>query len=118
MLLKQIGNISIELFAECDDYLDLSWDDDGSITRGLDSGLYQAFVAKMLVSYTCPHCGQSTVIGTDYLGGCIYESLDDFARGFSHKKELTCYARDMAYQAINDARRNARFNTPQSRGEV
>ena len=52
--------------------LDLSWDDDGSNREGIESGKYVAFVARVRVFY------KGMEVGSDYLGNCIYESLDAF----------------------------------------
>lgn len=52
--------------------LDLSFDDDGSVREGLESGELIAFVARVRVFY------QGNEVGADYLGGCIYRSFDDF----------------------------------------
>lgn len=55
--------------------LDLSWDDDGSTREGLQSGELVAFVARARVI----HRPTGAELASDYLGGCIYKSLDDFA---------------------------------------
>ena len=57
-----------------EDDLDLSWDESGETARKLDAGLYIAFVARARV--VLKSTGQE--LGSDYLGGCIYESLDAF----------------------------------------
>src|ERR1700676_525843 len=55
-----------------DDDLDLSFDEDDSTLKALQSGKLIAFVARVRVFY------KGNEIGTDYLGGCIYKSLEDF----------------------------------------
>ena len=50
--------------------LDLSWDEDGSTRRGLENGTLIAFCARARVFLR---------VASDYLGGCIYKSLEDFA---------------------------------------
>jgi hypothetical protein len=84
-----------------EDDLDLSWDDDGSIREGLESGLYVAFVAKVAVYLD----GQE--ISADYLGGCIYESAHDFRDHIGREaKGHWSYFSNMVREAIREARRN------------
>jgi hypothetical protein len=54
--------------------LDLSWDEDGSQRDGLESGRLIAFCARARV--ILKETGQE--LGSDYLGECIYESLEAF----------------------------------------
>jgi hypothetical protein len=65
-------NFTVRVTAEEDNYLDLSFDDDGSVREGLNSGELIAFCAKAAV-----YC-QGTELATDYLGGCIYRSIAEF----------------------------------------
>lgn len=93
---------------DCD--IDLSWDDDGSIRKGLESGKYIAFCARVRVFY------KGSEVGSDYLGGCIYESFEDFMdhrecgkqnrQWAAEGKEGRCgsYFKDMISQAISEAR--------------
>lgn len=61
----------------------------------IDSGLLLWVSARVRVSVTRPD-GCSVVIGEDYLGGCLYESVSDF---------LGCgYYDDMVSMAIENAR--------------
>src|SRR6266404_1369086 len=53
--------------------LDLSWDENGSTRRGLENGTLIAFCARARVFL------RGKEIASDYLGGCIYKSLEDFA---------------------------------------
>jgi len=53
--------------------LDLSWDEDGSTREGLENGTLIAFCARARVFL------RGKEIASDYLGGCIYKSLEDFA---------------------------------------
>jgi hypothetical protein len=94
--LKKIGNIELRLTAEPEWDLDLSWDEDGSTRDALGRGLYVSFVAKVSV------LRKGIEIGADYLGGCIYESLDDFAQGANPKN--ADYCRDMMHEAVQHAR--------------
>jgi hypothetical protein len=52
--------------------LDLSWDEDGSQARRIDSGELIAFCVRARVFF------QGIEVGSDYLGNCIYESLKAF----------------------------------------
>lgn len=53
--------------------LDLSWDEDGQTRKGLENGSLIAFCARARVFL------RGNEIASDYLGGCIYKSLEDFA---------------------------------------
>jgi hypothetical protein len=91
--------------------LDLSWDEDGSVAEGIDSGKYIVFCARVRVLY------RGKEIGVDYLGGCIYESFDDFMdhrecgkqnREYERQgKDGRCgsYFHDMISAAIAEARK-------------
>jgi hypothetical protein len=52
--------------------LDLSWDEDGSMRRGLENGTFMAFCARARVFL------RGKEITSDYLGGCVYRSLAEF----------------------------------------
>jgi hypothetical protein len=67
------ANFKVIIDAVAEDYLDLSWDDDGSVARGLDDGSLVAFVARARV--IGPH---GVELASDYLGGCVYGSLEEF----------------------------------------
>lgn len=107
-------NFTIRLRAEPDDDLDLSFDDSGEIRNGLDSGLYTAFRAH--VEVICRTNG--AVLGEDYLGGCIYESVSDFIdhrivgaqnRAYAARGETArcgSYFTQMITGAIAEARKN------------
>lgn len=89
--------VTFEALPEYD--LDLSWDDDGSIREGLESGLYVAFVAKVAVHY------QGREVAADYLGGCIYESPEAFMDHKGIAKGCGSYFSDMVRHAIAEARK-------------
>lgn len=56
-----------------EDYdVDLSFDDTGEVRKQLERGDLICFTARATVYYL------GTELATDYLGGCIYESLADF----------------------------------------
>ena len=94
-----------------DDHIDLSFDDTGDIAKGLDSGKFISFCARVRVFF------HGREIGSEYLGSCIYKSLNDF---MDHKecgkqnrkwakqgKEGRCgsYFHDMIREAIGEARK-------------
>lgn len=103
-------NFKVIVDAIEEDDLDLSFDEDDSVRKGLESGKFVAFVARVRVLL------HGSEVGTDYLGGCIYESLDAFqdhrvvgkqnadyeARGESGRSGS--YFHDMIRTAIAEAR--------------
>ena len=76
-------HVKVDAIEETD--LDLSWDDDGYTKRGLEDGSLIAFVARARVYF------RGLEVSSDYLGGCIYKSLEDFA----DHKECAKQNRDM-----------------------
>ena len=62
------------------------------ILEGIDSGKYEWFVARVTVSK------YGVILGRDYLGGCLYESVSDFIKD--------AYFEDMVSNAIAEARAN------------
>jgi len=64
-------HVVVDAVEECD--LDLSWDEDGQTREGLENGTLIAFCARARVFL------RGKEIASDYLGGCIYKSLEDFA---------------------------------------
>src|SRR5690606_18294100 len=65
---------------------DLSWDKDGEVLAKLESGEYVAFCARARVLH--PELGE---LASDYLGGCIYESIE----GFEDHRECGAYQRKL-----------------------
>lgn len=67
--------------------LDLSWDEDGSTQRGLENGSLVAFCARARVFF------RGLEVSSDYLGGCVYKSLEDFQDhkecGLQNRKTMT-----------------------------
>ena len=63
--------------------------------RKIDAGLLLWFTARVRVSVDRPD-GCSVVIGEDYLGGCLYESVSDFI--------ASGYYNDMVSMAVENAR--------------
>lgn len=66
-------NFTVVMEALPENDLDLSFDDTGEVAEKLDSGEYIAFVAH---AYVLGPNGEK--LAEDYLGGCIYESLEAF----------------------------------------
>jgi len=68
--------------------LDLSFDDTGEVREKLESGEFIAFVARCRVFLK----ETDEEIGADYLGGCIYRSLEEFqdhrACGIANRKRI------------------------------
>ena len=104
-------NFTVKVTAEEEYDVDLSWDDDGSTREGLENGTLIAFCAKAAV-----YC-RGREIATDYLGNCIYKSLDDFMDhkecGKQNKERAAkgepgrcgSYFRDMITAVCRDARK-------------
>ena len=110
--------VAYEVMPE-EECLDLSWDDDGSVREGLESGKFIAFQAKVAVY----DLTTGNEIGADYLGQCIYESAEafmDHREVGRHNRALTAdpwmyargetgrcgsYFRDMVTVAIAEARK-------------
>jgi hypothetical protein len=65
-------NFTVVADALPEDGLDLSWDEDGSVAKALESGEFMAFVARVRVYF------RGEEIGSNYLGSCIYRSFDEF----------------------------------------
>ena len=61
----------------------------------IDRGIYLWFIAKVTASKF------GVELGTDYIGGCCYESIDDFIQSGD-------YYDDMVNQAISRAKSNIR----------
>lgn len=94
--------------------LDLSFDDTGETQQNIESGKWVAFCARVRVLL------HGREIGVDYLGNCIYDSIDSF---MDHKecgkqnreyeaqgKDGRCgsYFTDMIHEAIREARKTLR----------
>jgi hypothetical protein len=78
--------------------LDLSWDEDGSQRARLESGDLIAFCARARV--ILKSTGQE--LGTDYLGNCIYQSLQAFEDhrecGLENRKRIKQEGRFQIYR--------------------
>jgi hypothetical protein len=66
-------NFHVKVDAIEEEDLELSWDDDGFSKRGLEDGSLVAFCARARVYF------RGLEVASDYLGNCIYKSLEDFA---------------------------------------
>jgi hypothetical protein len=92
---------------------DLSWDESGEVAEKLDSGEFIRFCARARVIFK----PTSTELGADYLGDCIYRSLEEFAdhrQAAKQQRKLRAkgsdalvgsYFADMIAQAIAEARK-------------
>lgn len=65
--------------------LDLSWDESGETLKGLQNGSLVAFCARARVLF------RGLEVASDYLGNCIYKSLEDFA----DHRECAAYTRKL-----------------------
>lgn len=89
---QERDGFTIELhFAPEDDDPRGHFDDDGETAEAIHNGDYLWFVARVTVSKA------GIDLGTDYLGGCCYESAADFM-------EEGGYYADMIEAAMDDAR--------------
>ena len=74
------------------DLFDDSCHDIEEIVRKIDNGSYVWFMVRVEAFKN------GILLGTDYLGGCLYESYQDFLDN--------AYYEDMVHQAIQEARAN------------
>jgi hypothetical protein len=105
-------NFRVDYDVTDEDDLDLSWDEDGCVRQGLQSGKYVAFQARVAVYW------KGHEIGADYLGGCIYENVEQFMdhRGIKRQPNCGSYFTDMIRTAIKEARREMCKPRPVMRG--
>lgn len=94
-----------------EDSPDFSWDKTGDTLKAVESGKYLCFTARVRVLL------HGREIGVDYLGNCIYESLEKFMdhkecgkqnrQWAKQEKEGRCgsYFKDMIHAAITEARK-------------
>ncbi len=79
-----------------EDYdVDLSFDEDGSVRKDLESGRLISFCVRAQVF----HKETGDLLASDYLGNCIYKSLEDFA---DHKE---CGKQNREYEARGESGR-------------
>ena len=99
-------NFTVRVDAVEDSDLDLSFDDDGSVRRGLESGELMAFGVVVKV------CFRGAEVGQDSLWNCIYSSPTDFqdhlglrAKSRKDGRNYGSYFVGMIHSAIEDARK-------------
>ena len=100
MIIKETKKWRIELDAEEEtDSLDVTHDwtvsNRAEVFEKINNGTWLWFEAKISVI----HKPTELTLGTDYLCGCLYESLEDFAKPGG-------YVRSMVGEAISEARNN------------
>jgi hypothetical protein len=70
-------NFTVIIDAVEDTDVDLSWDETGEVSAKIETGELVAFCARARVLL---HLEDEDIeLASDYLGGCVYESLDAFA---------------------------------------
>ncbi len=94
-------NFRTTIEAEEDWDVDLSFDEDGSVRKDLESGKLINFCAKVEVVHK--ETGDS--LATEYLGGCIYKSIEEF---MDHKE---CGKQNREYEAKGEAGRCGSYFT-------
>jgi hypothetical protein len=103
-------NFTVRMTAEEDNDIDLSWDEDGSVLAGLESGKFIAFCAACKVYF------RGNEVASDYLGQCIYESPRAFMDHIGIRRyspnpgkipagQCGSYFSDMVRSAIAEARK-------------
>lgn len=65
-------NFRVVIDAIEEDCPDFSWDESGETQEAIESGKYLVFVARARVFF------KGHEVAADYLGNCVYESLEDF----------------------------------------
>lgn len=90
----ETANFRVEVDALEDFDTDLSFDEDGSIRAGLESGSLVAFTARAQVI----HKETGAVLASDFLGGCIYQSIEEFE---DHRECAACQRRLRAERGDN-----------------
>lgn len=91
-------NFSVSWQVTPDEDCDLSWDETGETREKLNNGTFQCFLSRIVV-----YCNGDE-IGSDYLGGSIYENPSEFRDHIGSRGKWGSYFRDMVRQAIKDAR--------------
>ena len=92
-------NFRIEMTAEEEQDVDLSWDDTGEVSAKIESGEYSVFCAKCAVYL------RGVEVATDYLGNCIYSNANEFRDHLGRNaKGYGSYFSDMVRNAISQAR--------------
>lgn len=106
-------HVVVDAFEDYD--CDLSFDDTGEVRQKLETGEYVCFTVRARVIHK-----QLGEIGADYLGGCIYGSLEEFQdhrRCAAETRKLRAsgsnavcgsYFADMVSECIREARKTLR----------
>src|SRR5690606_32189382 len=104
----ETADFRVTVTAHDDFDTDMSWDEDGSAQRGIDSGALEVF----RVEARCTHI-PTGIEGRDDLGGCIYKNISDFRDnlGIARKrresgKNYGSYFSDMVSACIAECRAN------------
>lgn len=104
-------NFTVRVDADYDYDTDLSFDDDGSVRRDLESGKLVSFQVSAKVYL------RGNEIAADYLGGCIYKSIEEFQdhrecgkqtrelRAKGSNAIVGSYFADMIHTVIEEARK-------------
>lgn len=95
-------HFTVQMLAEPEyEDVDLSWDEDGSVKAGLESGEFICFCAHARVLYN----GDS--VANDYLGQCIHRSFDEFRDHIGIKRQpgVGSYFSDMIREVCCKARK-------------
>jgi len=88
-------NTAVRMHVAPDEAPDMSWDEDGRCSADIAAGkLTEPFVV------VCTVYINGIEVGSDVLGGCIYESAEAFANGDNRNG----YFRDMVRQSVSEAR--------------
>ena len=89
----------VKVTSEAEFDLDLSWDEDGFVAEGIESGKFEVFCAKCAVYF------EGKEVASDFLGGCIYENIDDFKDNLGiNATGCGSYFSGMVKTTISDAR--------------
>ncbi len=76
------ARFTVRVTAETEYDIDLSWDDDGTVTEQIASGELEIFCAKAAVYL------DGNEVAVSYLGNCIYESANQFGEMHRDKNPL------------------------------
>ena len=79
---------------------DFSFDDSDETLNGIENGELTCFAVRASVLF------RGSIVGTDYLGNCIYQNIRDFRDHFGIRKHANCasYFTDMIRESIREAR--------------
>lgn len=92
--------VSVDAFEDYD--MDLSWDGDGSVREQLESGELIGFAVRAQVRHI-----PTGIESEDWLGGCIYKSLEEFRDHNRNAGQGGSYFADMVASSIAEFRKLA-----------